>query len=329
MVNLGIPLGTEAYVQRKVCDSVRGHDERLRCLVALAQHTGSATRAGGRNIGRMCARIGLQYSALARNVHFLRSIPERLGAEGAALHDRGVMMAFAAAYEQLSQCGRVGDCPGGGRMVGCSGCDVVFATAPLRPGREEAHNYFSWLREGGERTTRGRGSGGGGFVARALQSRRPPIRDRASFARHPLVAKRSSCAPPPGPAATAPWRKPRRTRYNPPSGPHPDSHQHARTAIVVHTRPRKPSLRLCRATRPLLPPTAQGSSAKSAHCAPARSTGDQSAHTCDQCCDPQLASPTQCAAPAPPSIAAARHDPGPSHRPYAAHKPRYPKVSQG
>ena len=74
----------------------------MRCLVALAQHTGPATRAGGRNIGRMCARIGLQYSALARNVHFLRSIPERLGAEGAALHDRGVMMAFAAAYEQVA-----------------------------------------------------------------------------------------------------------------------------------------------------------------------------------------------------------------------------------
>ena len=48
LVNLGIPLGTEAYVQRKVCESIRSHDERLRCLVALAQHTGSATRAGGR-----------------------------------------------------------------------------------------------------------------------------------------------------------------------------------------------------------------------------------------------------------------------------------------
>ena len=83
LVNLGIPLGTEAYVQRKVCESIRSHDERLRCLVALAQHTGSATRAGGRNIGRMCARIGLQYSALARNVHFLRSRVRRGSRRGA------------------------------------------------------------------------------------------------------------------------------------------------------------------------------------------------------------------------------------------------------
>ena len=79
---------------------MRKHDTRLRKLAELALHATDATKSCGRNLGRMSARLGLRYSALARNVHFLRSVPERLGESGAAMHDRGVMSAFAAAYQQ-------------------------------------------------------------------------------------------------------------------------------------------------------------------------------------------------------------------------------------
>ena len=100
LVNLGVPVGTDAYVTATVEESVRKHDTRLRKLVELALHATDATKSCGRNLGRMSARLGLRYSALARNVHFLRSVPERLGKSGAAMHDRGVMSAFAAAYRQ-------------------------------------------------------------------------------------------------------------------------------------------------------------------------------------------------------------------------------------
>eukprot|EP01046_Picozoa_sp_COSAG06_P056734 COSAG06_NODE_10831_length_1609_cov_31.150331_1_plen_285_part_00 len=99
LVNLGVPAGTNAYVTATVEESVRKHDARLRKLVELALHATDATKSCGRNLGRMSARLGLRYSALARNIHFLRSVPERLGKSGAEMHDRGVMSAFAAAYQ--------------------------------------------------------------------------------------------------------------------------------------------------------------------------------------------------------------------------------------
>ena len=63
LVNLGVPVGTDAYVTATVEESVRKHDTRLRKLVELALHATDATKSCGRNLGRMSARLGLRYAA--------------------------------------------------------------------------------------------------------------------------------------------------------------------------------------------------------------------------------------------------------------------------
>lgn len=74
---------------------VRAQDERLKLVVALAKHVGSGAMSCGRPTGLQSARPMLQYSANARDVHMLRSVPGRLCTRGAELFDNAIMTALA------------------------------------------------------------------------------------------------------------------------------------------------------------------------------------------------------------------------------------------
>ena len=99
-MNLGIPVGTDEYVKAEGQRTIERHDERLQRIITMAENAGTETKSCGRKIGIQCARHALKFSANARNVHMLRSVPRRLGAEAALLHDTGIMNTFAVVYKQ-------------------------------------------------------------------------------------------------------------------------------------------------------------------------------------------------------------------------------------
>ena len=57
--NLGVPMGTDEWVEEELVRMVRAQDKRLKLIVALARHVGSETMSCGRSIGLQSARIML------------------------------------------------------------------------------------------------------------------------------------------------------------------------------------------------------------------------------------------------------------------------------
>ena len=93
-------MGTDEWVEAELVRMVRAQDKRLKLIVALARHVGLETTSCGRSIGLQSARLMLQYSANARDVHMLRSVPGRLCVRAARLFDNAIMAALAVMFEQ-------------------------------------------------------------------------------------------------------------------------------------------------------------------------------------------------------------------------------------
>eukprot|EP01050_Picozoa_sp_SAG11_P013805 SAG11_NODE_1641_length_4530_cov_6.481607_5_plen_470_part_01 len=101
-ITLGVPIGTDAYVEGKVTQLIAdGHDNRLRGLALLAGAHGDEVTRRDTNLALQLALHGLRLSANARSAHFLRNVPRRLVAGGIAAHDRGIQAAMAVALEQM------------------------------------------------------------------------------------------------------------------------------------------------------------------------------------------------------------------------------------
>ena len=100
IINLGVPMGTDAYVEDKLSDQIRTHDARLRALCRMAEHTGAAVTHENAEIARQIVIQCLRYSANGRDVHFLRSCPRRLCEPMAVLHDAGIQRALACVLKQ-------------------------------------------------------------------------------------------------------------------------------------------------------------------------------------------------------------------------------------
>ena len=98
---MGIPVGTNKYVQEEAVRTIEGHDEQLKRLIMVAEVVGTETVSCQRRIGRQCARVCLRYAANARNVHLLRSIPRRLGEEAAGLHDDALCGGIRFRFRQI------------------------------------------------------------------------------------------------------------------------------------------------------------------------------------------------------------------------------------
>jgi hypothetical protein len=100
IINLGVPMGTDAYVRDKLTDQIRTHDARLRALCRMAERTGAAVTHENAEIARQIVVHCLRYSANGRDVHFLRSCPRRLCEPMADLHDAGIKRALACVLKQ-------------------------------------------------------------------------------------------------------------------------------------------------------------------------------------------------------------------------------------
>ena len=100
-ITLGVPVGTDIYVQNKVVSLVKAHDNRLRGLALLADATGDEVERRDANLALQCALHGLRLSANARSAHFLRNVPWCNVQAGIEAHDRGVRNAVAVALQQM------------------------------------------------------------------------------------------------------------------------------------------------------------------------------------------------------------------------------------
>jgi len=112
LINLGIPLGTDAFVCAALEDYVATHDRRLRTIARFAAESGPAVTHKGNVLSVQLALAFLRFSANARDVHLLRAVGRRLVDTAAGMHDRGVRAATAIV---LGQC----DLPTTGRL-----CDI-------------------------------------------------------------------------------------------------------------------------------------------------------------------------------------------------------------
>ena len=105
----------------------------------------------GRSIGLQSARIMLQYSANARDVHMLRSVPERLCVKAAELFDNAIMTALAVMFEQAQVPKEMAYCdadpdkhvyPIFNLQRGRLGLPTYMAGVGLRAWREHRHAAF-------------------------------------------------------------------------------------------------------------------------------------------------------------------------------------------
>ena len=83
---LGVPFGTDAFVEAELRRQIRDHDKRLRGVAAYAGCDGAAVSHKGVRLSRQLAIAALKFSANARDVHFLRSLGRRAVGEAAELH---------------------------------------------------------------------------------------------------------------------------------------------------------------------------------------------------------------------------------------------------
>ena len=65
--NLGVPMGTDEWVEEELVRMVRAQDKRLKLIVALARHVGSETMSSGRSIG-LALRSAAAWAAAHRAV---------------------------------------------------------------------------------------------------------------------------------------------------------------------------------------------------------------------------------------------------------------------
>ena len=106
-VNLGVPIGTDAYVAAELKQYLAGHDRRLRAIVeysrceTAAASDGGAKKQRGIRLSVQLALHFLRFSANSRDVHLLRSKGRRVVQAAAEQHDRGVRAALAAILCQL------------------------------------------------------------------------------------------------------------------------------------------------------------------------------------------------------------------------------------
>ena len=97
---LGVPFGTDAFVEAELRRQIRDHDKRLRGVAAYAGCDGAAVSHKGVRLSRQLAIAALKFSANARDVHFLRSLGRRAVGEAAELHDAGVSQGLAVILGQ-------------------------------------------------------------------------------------------------------------------------------------------------------------------------------------------------------------------------------------
>eukprot|EP01051_Picozoa_sp_SAG22_P009098 SAG22_NODE_733_length_7580_cov_2.329501_2_plen_173_part_00 len=99
---LGVPYGTDEYVDNELRRQIEEHDVRLRGIAAFAGCDGPAVSHGGVRLSRQIATKLVQFSANARDVHFLRSLGRRAVGAAAALHDHAVDGAPACVLGQAA-----------------------------------------------------------------------------------------------------------------------------------------------------------------------------------------------------------------------------------
>ena len=100
---LGVPLGTDAFVQSELKRQLEEHDKRQRGIAAYATCNGDAVGHAGVRLSRQLSIAAVKYSANGRDVHFLRSLGKRAVGEAAALHDNAVDHTLAVVLGQAAQ----------------------------------------------------------------------------------------------------------------------------------------------------------------------------------------------------------------------------------
>ena len=101
-ITLGVPLGTDAYVRKKVWELVRQHDNRLRGLALLADADGDEVIRRDANLAFQLALHGVRQSANARSAHFLRNVPRGNVGPGIEAHDNGIKATMAIMLHQMT-----------------------------------------------------------------------------------------------------------------------------------------------------------------------------------------------------------------------------------
>ena len=100
---LGVPLGTDAFVQSELKRQLEEHDKRQLGIAAYATCNGDAVGHAGVRLSRQLSIAAVKYSANGRDVHFLRSLGKRAVGEAAALHDNAVDHTLAVVLGQAAQ----------------------------------------------------------------------------------------------------------------------------------------------------------------------------------------------------------------------------------
>ena len=94
-VNLGVPMGTEAYVQHQLNKQLGEQAVTMRRVVNYANDESTATRHLDYGLSRGIALNIVRFCCNQRDVHFLRALPLRVLGDAINAHDRGVLQAVA------------------------------------------------------------------------------------------------------------------------------------------------------------------------------------------------------------------------------------------